>query len=133
MLFRMLLVERSFQLGGQLGPRPRQIFVTQSPVLARKVKEYFDMLMNSFSMAGLSQEDMLMKAKRPLVASERKLLGEEDRRDGYMNLPQRFSKLQDKDFPVITTVEKVTQLFAIIILLEALTRASSYGACLRLT
>jgi hypothetical protein len=109
MLFRMLLVERSFQLGGQLGPRPRQVFVTQSPVLARKVKEYFDMLMNSFSVAGLSQEDMLVKVKNgPLIAPERKLLGEEDRRDGYMNLPQKFSELQDKDFPVITTVEKVT-------------------------
>ncbi len=41
MLFKMLLVERTFQLMESDLPRPRQVFVTKSRMLAKKVQEYF--------------------------------------------------------------------------------------------
>ncbi|GAW08797.1 P-loop containing nucleoside triphosphate hydrolase protein [Lentinula edodes] len=45
LLFKMLLVERTHQMTGADAPKPRQIFVTQSRILAKKVEQYFMILL----------------------------------------------------------------------------------------
>ena len=110
MLFKMLLVERSHQLAGE-GPKPRQIFITQSAVLARKVKEYFDSLMQSFLDASLTEDELLLKVQSlPMTFSDNHLVKEEDREDVYASLPRKFSELEDSHFPVVTTVNCVSRL-----------------------
>lgn len=60
MLFKMLGIQRAWQLqsAGSGMPRPRQIFVTKSPVLADKVEEYFVKLMDSLSLAVCTLEEL---------------------------------------------------------------------------
>lgn len=59
MLFKMLGIERSFQLmQNDDMHRPRQMFVTQSRVLAEKVKEFFMKLHESLLSADKSPEEI---------------------------------------------------------------------------
>jgi hypothetical protein len=51
MLFKMLEIERAFKLEQDSMNKPRQIFVTQSRVLASKAEEYFAKFLDSLSTA----------------------------------------------------------------------------------
>lgn len=103
MLFKMLLVERTHQIAGTAGSKPRQVFVTQSRVLAKKVKHYFDTLLDALKTASLSVEEM---SKRRIVNPkllDRDLIHEDDDTEHGV----RFSDLQEEHFPLITTVDQV--------------------------
>jgi hypothetical protein len=41
MLFKMLAIEQAWSLNPETRPKPRQVFVTQSAVLASKVEGYY--------------------------------------------------------------------------------------------
>ena len=51
MLFKMLGIERAWESHRETMPKPRQLFVTQSRVLAEKVEEYFAKLLESLATA----------------------------------------------------------------------------------
>src|ERR1700761_8330810 len=56
MLFKMLGIENSWQQNRELRPnRPRQLFVTQSRMLADKVEEYFIKLLQSLVLASKTE------------------------------------------------------------------------------
>ncbi len=58
MLFKMLLIERTSQPMASDLPRPRQVFVTKSKMLAKKVQEYFVKLAGSLAMGSRSPADV---------------------------------------------------------------------------
>jgi hypothetical protein len=47
MLFKILGIQRAWEMSAVDMPKPRQIFVTISRVLATKVEEYFTKLLES--------------------------------------------------------------------------------------
>ena len=60
MLFKMLGIERAWVMhSGEDIPKPRQLFVTQSRVLAGKVEEYFLKLLDSLATASLTPRETI--------------------------------------------------------------------------
>ena len=107
MMFKMLGIERSWRMyGGEL-VKPRQMFVTQSRVLAEKVQEYFEKLHESLLVANKSPEELkqmvsLMKARQgPLLVD----LDEEADIPGH--LPSQYGDLTDDHFPLFVTYDQV--------------------------
>ena len=102
MLFKMLGIQRVWQ---KMGSRPRQVFITQSRVLATKVGEYFDKLMSSHEAAGDSPQEL--RARERDVEQEIEYVDQDDDRQWRSDLPKRFSELQDEHFPLFITYDRV--------------------------
>jgi hypothetical protein len=102
MLFKMLGIERSWEVNCFVGPKPRQVFVTQSRVLASKVEEYFGKLLNSLASARGTSEDVEQAAK----AMDR-LVDEDEEENWRGDLPLSFSALEDHHFPLFVTYDRV--------------------------
>lgn len=109
MLFKMLGIERAFQTQEHSISKPRQLFVTQSRVLAGKVEEYFAKLLDSLSTAGQSPKEMAKVAKSKKLKEEEEggLIDLDDDVAWRADLPQKFSLLQDKHFPLFLTFDRV--------------------------
>ena len=105
MLFKMLGVERTWQQYPNMGPKPRQIFITQSRVLATKVEEYFTKLMGSLEVATYSREHLRAMGKG---ANRRaKLMDQDDDSHWRSDLPDKFSELSEDHFPLFITYDRV--------------------------
>jgi hypothetical protein len=104
MLFRMLGMEKAAQSKVRL----RQLFVTQSSVLAGRVQEYYTKLRQTLT-TGLKSADEIAgmaEVKRQTQESQ-DLVDLDDEDDGRSNLPSRFSDLTDDHFPLFLTFDKV--------------------------
>jgi len=101
MLFKMLSIQRT--LRGH--PKPRQVFVTQSRVLATKVGEDFVELMSSLEAAGCSPEQLRML--EPDVKRDTGLVDQNDNKRWRSDLPECFSELRDEHFPMFITYDRV--------------------------
>ena len=104
MLFKMLGIERAWEMNvsGSDMLKPRQIFVTKSSVLAIKVDEYFAKLRESLELARYSLEDLKrMKAR----SAEFRLVDADD--TDRVDIPQKYSELEEKHFPLFVTFDKV--------------------------
>jgi len=100
MLFKMLDIQRAWELI----PKPRQIFVTKSRMLATKVEEYFVNLLESLAMAGYTLHEIAkLKAQR----IEDDLIDHDDAPESHV--PARYSQLEDKHFPLFVTFDRVRQ------------------------
>lgn len=105
-VFKMLARELTALKLGE--PKPRQVFITKSPVLANKVEEYFnDLLRSSFS-APTSAEQLQQLADTK-KRNEEMLLGTEYRTLNS-NLPNCLSKLEEGHFPLFLTFDIVSNL-----------------------
>ena len=104
MLFKMLGIQRAWQQYPDMGQKPRQIFVTQSRVLAAKVEEYFATLMSSLEAEGCSPEEL---RKRKRDAEEIEFVDQDDNEQWRSDLPERFSELLDEHFPLFITYDRV--------------------------
>ena len=95
MLFKMLGIERAWQMQmfGSDIPKPLQIFVTKSDILAEKVEEYFTKLLESLALANYSLQDL--KAQSPDSSGPR------------VRIPTKYSLLEDNHFPLFVTFDKV--------------------------
>ena len=104
MLFKMLGIQRAWEMevSGSGMPKPRQIFVTKSSVLATKVEEYFTKLLESLALAEHSPEDL----KRMQARSTEPGLVDADDTD-RADIPQKYSLLEEKHFPLFVTFDKV--------------------------
>lgn len=104
----MLAVEKTFR---KLGRKPRQMFVTQSRVLAEKVQEYFDDLIRSCSADMVSSEG----TKNSIVQGQenRDELLETEEEDQISHLPSRFSDLEESHFPLFVTFDKASDNFGL--------------------
>jgi len=109
MLFKMLGIERAFKLEQDLMMnKPRQIFVTQSRVLAGKVEEYFSKLLDSLSAVGRSKQEMAKLAKEQKSQSgEHGLIDLDDDINWRADLPSKFSLLKGEHFPLFLTFDRL--------------------------
>ena len=108
MLYRMLRIEGMFQSNSDYMRKPRQIFVTKSPVLALKVQDHSQKLVDSLKIASLSPQQLKDKAAlietKPMDQGLVNLVDEQGRRS---DLPRKFSQLQDSNFPLFVTFDHV--------------------------
>ena len=104
MLFKMLGIERAWQMqmSGSNVPKPRQIFVTKSRVLATKVEEYFTKLIESLALAGYSLEDL---KKMQTQSTETGLVDADD--IDQVDIPEKYSLLEESHFPLFVTYDRV--------------------------
>ncbi|KAI5997877.1 hypothetical protein F5J12DRAFT_895738 [Pisolithus orientalis] len=111
MLFKMLGIQRAWQLQseGSGMPRPRQIFVTKSPVLANKVEEYFVKLLESLSLAGYTLEEL---ARLQPSNMDLEMVDPDDVPDTQNGIPQRYSELEDHHFPLFLTFDRLARMIA---------------------
>jgi hypothetical protein len=111
MLFKMLGIERAYaqQSEGSSIARPRQVFVTQSRVLATRVEEVFSKLMASLAATNKSIEELEELAKQQKVqkAENSGLYDINDDVTWKASLPKKFSLLQDEHFPLFLTFDRV--------------------------
>ncbi|KAK0444909.1 uncharacterized protein EV420DRAFT_1721414 [Desarmillaria tabescens] len=105
MLFKMLLIERTFQLMESGLPRPRQVFITKSRMLAKKVKEYFEKLASSLAMASQSSADPTNLPRAPQYQDDLGLIDEDDDVDWGTDLPAKYSELEERHFPLFITFD----------------------------
>ncbi|KAN0138675.1 hypothetical protein V8E53_003663, partial [Lactarius tabidus] len=109
MLFKMLGIENSWQQNRELRPnRPRQLFVTQSRMLAEKVEEYFIKLFRSLVLASKSEGGISDLLERQKNREEAGLVDQDEATNWREDLPQRFSELQDTHFPMFITFDKLS-------------------------
>ena len=105
MLFKMLSIQRTWQQYPDMGPKPRQVFVTQSRVLATKAEERFTKLMSSVDDAGYSPEELRKREKD--AEQEIEFVDQDNNERWRSDLPERFSELLDEHFPLFTTYDRV--------------------------
>jgi len=105
MLFKMLAIQHTWKQSPDTGPKPRQVFVTQSRILAMKVEKYFTNLMSSLEAAAHSAEELRMMEKD--VEQEIDFVDHDDNEQWRSDLPERFSELSDKHFPLFITYDRV--------------------------
>ncbi|KZP05197.1 hypothetical protein FIBSPDRAFT_843218 [Athelia psychrophila] len=112
MLFKMLGIENaSAMLGNKDSPKPRQLFVTQSRVLAGKVEEYFSKLMEALATANQTPKELARLAKKTQAHREEAgLVDLEDDVNWRNDLPDRFSGLEDRHFPLFITFDRLCSL-----------------------
>jgi len=103
MLFKMLAVQRTWQQHPDVGPKPRQVFVTKSRFLVTKAEEYFKKLMSSLDNAEYSPEELRMIEED--VEEEFEFVDQDD--SEMSDLPEKFSGLLDEHFPLFVTYGQV--------------------------
>jgi hypothetical protein len=104
MLFKMLAVERSSSMHSYR--KLRQVFITQSPVLAERVKEFYVKLVQSSAATDRSKMETAYRAVQRAQAAKG-LMELDDEDDTQFGLPQKFSELTDDHFPLFLTFDKV--------------------------
>jgi len=104
MLFKILGIQRAWEMSAVDMPKPRQIFVTKSRVLATKVEEYFTKLLESLALAGYTLQEL---AQLKAQSVQEGLVDLDDTPESQMNVPMKYSQLEDKDFPLFVTFDRV--------------------------
>ncbi|KAG8220598.1 hypothetical protein J3R82DRAFT_2824 [Butyriboletus roseoflavus] len=104
MLFKMLGIQRAWEMQKSGLPKPRQIFVTKSSVLATKVEEYFTKLLESLALAGYSLEEVKGMQARSIESDT----------DGEarVDIPLKYSELEEDHFPLFVTFDKLARMIA---------------------
>jgi hypothetical protein len=97
MLFKMFGTEQS-----NAAQKPRQIFITQSRVLAERVQEYYLKLNQSLAGGRHTQKEFADTTQGTQAEKKLMKLYEDDDR-----LPKKFSELTDVHFPLFVTFDKV--------------------------
>ena len=105
MLFKMLAIQRTWQQYPDMGPKPRQVFVTQSRLLATTAEGRFAKLMVSIEDAGYSSKELRKRVKDS--EQEVELVDQDDNGRWRLDLPERFSELADEHFPLFITYDRV--------------------------
>jgi hypothetical protein len=104
MLFKILGIQRGWEMNTLDMPKPRQIFVTKSRVLATKVEEYFKKLLESLALASYTLQEL---AKLKAQSVQDGLVDLDDTPESQLNIPMRYSELEDKHFPLFITFDRV--------------------------
>ncbi|EIN13313.1 P-loop containing nucleoside triphosphate hydrolase protein [Punctularia strigosozonata HHB-11173 SS5] len=109
MLLKILGLERMWHLHKESMSRPRQVFVTQSRVLATKVEENLRNMLNSLAV-GAQPAKELEKLSAICAGYDHDLVDIDDEENWRGDLPKRFSELGDEHFPLIITYDKLCKL-----------------------
>ena len=112
MLFKMLGMELAwdnFRDGLDEGfKKPRQVFVTQSRVLAEKVEEYYRKLTESHVAAMRSAEESAQIGAQKDKVEDHALVDQDEEELWRGTLPKRYGELQDQHFPMFVTFDHVS-------------------------
>lgn len=90
--------------------KPRQVFVTQSRVLADKVQEYYKRLHDSLSSADKAPEELQAMALARAIEQDQGLVDRDEELERRSGLPKRYSELEDEHFPMFMTFHQVCRL-----------------------
>ncbi|TFY50293.1 hypothetical protein EVG20_g11606, partial [Dentipellis fragilis] len=110
MLFKMFGIERAWQKSGCPEPCPRQVFVTKSRMLARKVEEYFMQLIKSLLLADTVPDHVVDLMRRWEERDQAGMYDVEELDVWRTDLPAKFSELQDYHFPLFITFDELCSL-----------------------
>ncbi|KAF9064527.1 hypothetical protein BDP27DRAFT_1425729 [Rhodocollybia butyracea] len=102
----MLLIERTHHMADSDSPKPRQIFVTQSRILAKKVEQYFVTLGRALTASSASLEQLVAQRASQgdaILDEEGDMIDVDDIVDWSGDLPSKFSELCDQHFPLFIT------------------------------
>ncbi|KAH9075544.1 hypothetical protein EDB83DRAFT_2515178 [Lactarius deliciosus] len=104
-VFKIFGIERAWQNRGSIGPRPRQLFLTKSQLLANKVEhEYVDLLFSLY--AGPDTPQYIYERIKHWNSRRKNNALDQDGAEGMRDdLPEKFSELQDGHFPLFITVD----------------------------
>jgi hypothetical protein len=91
-----------------VGPRPRQLFVTKSRLLSEKVERDYVSLLYSLSAGPDAPLYVRERIERWNSRRKKKIFNPDDTDDGRDDLPEKFSELRDKDFPLFLTMDTVS-------------------------
>src|SRR5260221_7274366 len=103
MLFKILLIERDYQLSEKLRQRPRQMFVTKSRALVAKVEELFMTYLSSLAFASHLDEPVARGKMKTVDVDD--IFNAEDDTEWRSDLPDKFSELEDTHFPLFITFD----------------------------
>ena len=107
-VFKIFGIERAWQNQGCIGPRPRQLFITKSRLLAEKVeREYVSLL---YSLSTGPDAPLYVHERIQCWNSRRKkvIFNPDDTEGKRDDLPEKFSELRDTDFPLFLTMDTVS-------------------------
>jgi hypothetical protein len=107
MLFKMLGIERAYNMLSEDLAHPRQVFITQSRVLVGKVEELFLKYLESLSAGSPGYQDIFQRVSNRGV-DDGFLIHEDDNEEWRSDLPQRYSDLEDRHFPLFITFDAVS-------------------------
>ena len=107
MLFKMLGIERAYSMLSKDLAHPRQAFITQSRVLVGKVEELFSKYLKSLS-TGSSGQQNTFQGIRIRDVDDEFIIDEDDNEEWRSDLPQRYSELEDRHFPLFITFDAVS-------------------------
>ncbi|KAI0656844.1 hypothetical protein C8Q70DRAFT_1158814, partial [Cubamyces menziesii] len=110
MMFKMLGIERSWESHRETMAKPRQLFVTQSRVLAEKVEEYFTKLMDSLATANQSATELSEMASRKKAKEEQGLVDRDEEIYWRGDIPRRYGELKEEHFPMFLTYDHVCRM-----------------------
>ncbi|CAE6538449.1 unnamed protein product [Rhizoctonia solani] len=88
----------------------RQLFVTRSPVLTRRVASYYKGLIESTEIANKSPEELQIIRELNQNYQPRDLLEFDNEADLRDDLPERYSELTGNHFPLFISYDKLGQL-----------------------
>ncbi|KAJ6544312.1 hypothetical protein B0H19DRAFT_1076434 [Mycena capillaripes] len=100
-IYKMLMVEASSELSLCQTRKIRQIFVTQSRILADKVGEHLAKLLGGYRPSAFLEN--VKAAKR----TDRALIDKEKDNEWRSDLPKKYSDLQDTNFPLFVSFERL--------------------------
>lgn len=107
-IFKIFGIERAWQNQGRTGPRPRQLFITKSRLLAEKVeRDYVNLL---YSLSTGPDASLYARERIQRWNSRRKevIFNPDDTEGKRDDLPEKFSELRDSDFPLFLTMDAVS-------------------------
>lgn len=85
--------------------KPRQVFITQSRVLADRVQEYYIRLAESLATGRKNPEEATNITQD--TQTEKKLMELDEEDHSQSRLPKKFCELTDDHFPLFITFDKV--------------------------
>ncbi|KAG8748764.1 hypothetical protein FRC11_011909, partial [Ceratobasidium sp. 423] len=88
----------------------RQLFVTRSPVLTRRVAAYYNGLINSNAIASKSPEQLQLMRQSNQKDQPRDILEFDNEADLRDDLPDRYSELKEEHFPLFISFDRLCQL-----------------------
>ncbi|OBZ79118.1 hypothetical protein A0H81_00137 [Grifola frondosa] len=101
MMYKMLGIHRAWETFHGSMPKPRQLFMTQSRVLANKVQGYFVQLQTSTA----GKQDTAYATEQ---SQQAQIMYDQDEEFLRQNLlPRRFGELKDEHFPMFITFDHV--------------------------
>ncbi|KAJ6577097.1 hypothetical protein B0H10DRAFT_1963249 [Mycena sp. CBHHK59/15] len=102
MLYKMLLVETDYEMTKEETPKRRQLFVTQSRILAEKVEEHFTKLFAGYRPS--TDSEKVARSKKGMGGV---LVDIDDELNWRSDLPKKYSDLRDEHFPLFVTFDRL--------------------------